>query len=70
MSYETYEEYLNCLEMLNRLDPDYDFEEFGEVSEQFQLLEGFPRDYDPVHDVIVPELPGAIVPLVAISVPD
>ena len=68
MSYKTYEQYLDCIEALAKLDPDYDFEEYGELAERLQLLDGFPRNYSQDTDVIVPVLPKSIAPLVVLNV--
>ncbi len=67
MSFSTYEEYIECIEKLSTLDPDYDFEEYGEVSERMSNLPGFPMNTS-MDEVIVPVLPESIGPLVVLNV--
>lgn len=54
MDLQTYEHYLNLYEEISSTHPDYEFEKYQELLEEFQQLDGFPRDYDPEYDVIIP----------------
>ncbi len=68
MTLIVYEQYLELIEKLATLDPDYDFEEYMEVSESLGRLEGFPTNANIDEDVIVPVLPMGTPPLVALNI--
>ncbi len=63
-----YEQYLEHIEKLSTLDPDYDYEEYNEVAESFAMLKGFPTNARIDQDIIVPMLPTNTPPLVALNV--
>lgn len=67
MTLIVYEQYLEHLEKLAALSPEYDYEEYMEVSESFAMLKGFPVNFRD-EDVIVPVLPFGTPPLVALNV--
>lgn len=66
MDLQTYEDYLNILEELEYLDPDFDYEAYMELREQLQRLDNFPLNYDPDVDVVVPVVNE---PIMVLNVP-
>ena len=63
-----YEQYVEHIEKLATLDPDYDYEEYREVSESLAMLKGFPSTARLDQDIIVPVLPTNTPPLVALNI--
>ena len=63
-----YEQYLEHIEKLATLDPDYDYEEYQEVSYSLAMLPNFPTNARLDEDIIVPVLPINTPPLVALNI--
>ena len=68
MTLIVYEQYLELIEKLKMLSPDYDYEEYMQACEELGRLEGFPTNANIDEDIIVPVLPANTPPLVALNV--
>ncbi len=68
MTLIVYEQYLELLEKLAVLSPDYDYEEYMQTCEELGSLKGFPTNTNIDEDVIVVKLPTNTPPLVALNV--
>ncbi len=68
MTLIVYEQYLEHIEKLATLHPDYDYEEYNEVAESLANLKGFPMNASIDEDIIVPVLPINTPPLVALNI--
>jgi hypothetical protein len=65
MDLQTYEDFLNIMDELEACHPDFEYERYQELSEELQLLDGFPSNYSVEDDIVVPVLkqPGLTVVL-------
>jgi len=70
MTVDTYEKYLDYIDRISFLNPEYDCEEYGRLIEEFQMLPGFPKNFRRDADIVVPVLPANTPPLITLNIPN
>lgn len=56
MSLQVYEDFLEITDELAETHPDFEYERYQELCEELQRLDGYPRNFDPEEDIVVPVL--------------